>query len=180
MSMNEATAKMRVEREAREKEPTFEPLPEEHQDLALKALLAFAGSPSAAAEAMKHQYGVTVDPKELARMRDHTHAERYAALQREYAADIEEAMVRELRELARAAMHGERMGIENAVKALPNLPPVPAAQVALNLSKIKTSNIDKLLALTGRPTTITETRSAEDIMRALVAKNVLTLEAPDA
>lgn len=154
-------------------------LTEADSETALKALLAFAGSPSAAREALIHQYGIDAPEKELVKLRDVTHAERYSALQTQYAADIEEAMIRELRELARAAMHGERLGIENAVKALPKLPPIPAAQVALNLSKIKQTNIDKLLALTGRPTTITETRSAADLLRALAAKGVVELEAGD-
>lgn len=171
--MADASARIDAENLAQEaavSKVTPEP---EHEEMALKALIAFAGSPSAASEALRAQYGITASPEELARMRDHTHAERYAALQESYAPDIEQAMVRELRELARAAMMGERLGIEKALTALPNMPPVPAAQIALNLSKIKQTNIDKLLALTGRPTTITESRSAEDLIRALVAKNIL-------
>lgn len=150
-------------------------------DRGLKALLAFGGSPTAAHRALKEAFELDIPTGTLKSWRDNVHAELYAKLQEEYGPEIEKAMVRDIRDLARAASTVERLAIEHALEALErgHVRPAEAAQIALNLSKVKQSNIDKLLALTGRPQQITEHRSAAEIIRALEAKGVLELEAGD-
>lgn len=141
----------------------------------LNALIAFGGSPTQAAQALKDAFELDVPTSTLRTWRDATYAERYVALQAEHGHEIEQAIVRDTRDLARAAAHVERMAIEKAVEAMQhtNLRATDAAQIAVNMSKLKQSNIDKLLALTGRPQAITEHRSAQELIRALAAKGVL-------
>lgn len=61
-------------------------------------------------------------------------------------------MVREVRDLARAAVIAERLAVERVIEEMSRercrLDP---STTALNMSKVKVSNIDKMLALTGRP-----------------------------
>lgn len=157
---------------------------EDHITKGLNALLAFGGSPAAASKALKQAFALAIPAKTLQTWRDSTHADRYAALQAEFGPEIEQAIVRDTRDLARAATTVERLAIEQAYEALESgaVRPEVAAQIALNMSKVKQSNLDKLLALTGRPQQITEHRSAAEIIRALRAKGVVEvaeLEAGD-
>jgi hypothetical protein len=140
----------------------------------LNALLAFGGSPSAASKALEETYGLTVPMGTLRTWRDTTHADTYSALQNQHGPAIEQAMVREVRDLARAAALAERLAIEKVTLELEKehsrLDP---AQAALSMSKVKDTNVNKLLALTGRPSQITEHRSANELLRALEARGVL-------
>jgi hypothetical protein len=111
----------------------------------------------------------------LRKWRDSTHSERYAQLQADHGKDIEEAMVRDTRDLARAAAIAERLAIEKTIDELEaDRSRIDPAQAAVAMSKVKQSNIDKMLALTGRPQSITEHRNATELLRALEAKGVLT------
>jgi hypothetical protein len=139
----------------------------------LNALISFGGSPAQAHRALIEAFDLEIPKETLRSWRDSTHAERYTKLQRDHGAQIEDALVRDTRDLARAAAAVERLAIEKTVDALEGGRLDPS-QVAVNMSKIKQSNIDKLLALTGRPNQIVENRSATDILRALEAKGVLT------
>ena len=140
----------------------------------LNALIAFGGSPTAASKAIREAFDLEVPVGTLRTWRDATHAERYSKLQTEHAKDIEEAMVRDTRDLARAASLAERMAIEKTIESLETSTRLDPAQAAVAMSKVKTSNIDKMLALTGRPQQITENRNANELLRALEAKGVLT------
>lgn len=153
-------------------------IPDQDVQRALHALLAFGGSPSPASRALKDEFDLDISRDVLKRWRDTTYADRYAALQREHGADIEQAIVRETRDLARSAALVERMAIDRAMDEILDgrVRPEQLAQIALNMAKVKQSNIDKLLALTGRPQQITEHRDLDAIMRALAAKGLL--EAP--
>ena len=148
---------------------------EEEIGRALTTLVAFGGSPSNASRALKETFDLEISPSKLKSWRDFTYADRYVALQTDHAAAIEEAIVRDTRDLARAAAQVERLAIEKAIDAIEdgNVRPEVASQIALNMAKLKQSNIDKLLALTGRPQAITEHRSAAEIIRALAAKGVV-------
>ncbi len=44
------------------------------------------------------------------------------------------------------------------------------SQTALNASKIKNTNVDQVLKLTGRPTVITEHKNADELLDGLMAK----------
>jgi hypothetical protein len=144
----------------------------------LNALVAFGGSPSQASRALAEAFDLDVPATTLRAWRDSVYAERYVQLQAEHGAEIEQAIIRDTRDLARAAAHVERLAIEQAVEGLHagRIRPTEASQIAVNMAKLKQSNIDKLLALTGRPQAITEHRSAQELIRALAAKGVLELE----
>jgi hypothetical protein len=144
----------------------------------LTALVAFGGAAGPASRALKDTFDLRVPPDTLKRWKEHTHAERYATLQVEHAGQIEDAMVRELRDLVRASGQAERMAVEQTIESLERggIRPSEVASIAVGMSKVKQSSIDKMLALTGRPQTITEHRSAAEILRALEAKGVLALE----
>jgi hypothetical protein len=153
------------------------------QDIAraLNALVAFGGSPSQASRALAEAFDLDVPATTLRAWRDSVYADRYVALQTEHGHEIEQALIRDTRDLARAAAHVERLAIEQAVEGLHagRIRPTEAAQIAVNMAKLKQTNIDKLLALTGRPQAITEHRSAQELIRALAAKGVLELESGD-
>lgn len=140
----------------------------------LNALIAFGGSPTAASKALREAFDLEVPVSTLRKWRDATHAERYSKLQADHSAQIEEAMVRDTRDLARAAGLAERLAVEKVIEELESgnsrLDP---SQAAVNMSKVKQSNIDKMLALTGRPHQIVENRNAGEIIRALESKGVL-------
>ena len=149
-------------------------------DKALYALLAL-GSPSAASRALDEAFGLEIKPATLTRWRTATHAERYAQLAENHGADIEAAMVRELRDIVMAATGVMREAIEKTAYAVENEPhrirPTEFAQIAASMAKVQQQAIDKMLALTGRPQSITENRSAAEIIRALEAKGVKLLDA---
>lgn len=152
--------------------PAVTPAPGESIERALTALLAFGGSAKAAAVALDG----AIDVETLERWRDIEHADQYAALQAEHGKDIEEAMVREMRDIARLALSGQRLAVEKAIEGLDRANPRDAAQIALNLAKVTQAGVDKILALTGRPTTISEHRSATELIRALASKGVIEVE----
>lgn len=143
----------------------------------LNALIAFGGSPSAAQRALKDTFELDIARDVLTRMRDSTHAAQYAQLQADMGNDIEQAIIRETRDLARSAALVERMAVDKAMDEVltGRLRGTEAAQIALNMAKVKQSNIDKLLALTGRPQQITEHRDLNALMNALRSKGILEI-----
>lgn len=142
----------------------------------LYALIAFGGSPAPASRALKDAFGLDVNPATLRTWRDATHQQRYTDLQIKHAQDIEDAMVRDTRDLARAAGVIVREAIELTHDKIEKFGHMiranEAAQIAASMAKVQQTQIDKMLTLTGRPDQITETRSAADIIRALAAKGV--------
>jgi hypothetical protein len=124
---------------------------------------------------LREAFDLDVPVSTLRKWRDATHAEQYAKLQADHGKEIEDAMIRDTRDLARAAAIAERMAIEKTIDELEqDRSRMDPAQAAVAMSKVKQSNIDKMLALTGRPQSITEHRNATELLRALEAKGVLT------
>jgi hypothetical protein len=154
---------------------------EEDVSRALYALIAFGGNPAPAARALESAFDLKIPTSTLRSWREGKHANRYAQLQAEHANDIEEALVRDTRDIARAASAMTREAIERTAELMadPRLRATEAAQIAASMAKVQQSNIDKLLALTGRPQAITEHRSAQDIIRALQAKGVIEIESAE-
>lgn len=141
----------------------------------LNACLAFGGSPTAAARVINETWGWGVKGDWIRKWRDGRHSELYAGLQEEHGAALEDVMIREVRDLARSAMYAERLALDKVIEQMsaPGSTRLNPDQVAANMAKVTDTNVNKLLSLTGRPTAITENRSASDLMRALEAKGVI-------
>ncbi len=147
---------------------------DEQQTRGLLALVACAGSASAAAQALEQQ-GHPI-PVSTLRTWTATRRDELDGLRDRYAPQLEEEIVRQLRDLALYAPRVQRKAIELAEERLDAGKDINPAQTAASLAKVAANATDKLLALTGRPTQITEHRSVEEITRGLVAAGVLVLD----
>ncbi len=80
--------------------------------------------------------------------------ERYMEIEDRFGREIEQQIVMEARDIALKAGQAERVGIEKVMEEIENgsLTGRELAQATYALSKIKSTNVDKVLALTGRPT----------------------------
>lgn len=117
---------------------------------------------------------IVIRPDTLKHWRDIAYQDLYMRIAHEYATKLEALVIQETRELAAMAARAERLAIEQTEAALTEgrVAGKDASKIAADMSKVKTTNIEKLLALTGRPTNITETRTAADLLRSLEAAGV--------
>ena len=102
-----------------------------------------------------------------------SHIERYEALREEWSRNVERNIANDMRDAAAAAVKAEKRAVERAVERLEDGSDEDPARSALNLARAAQSNTDKMLALTGRPQYISETRNVTEILRSLVAQGVL-------
>lgn len=97
-------------------------------------------------------------------------------LRREIAPKLEEQLTGDMLDEARYATTVIDMAIRRTEEALRRNIVADPARVARDLSQLRSQAIDKRLALEGRPTSITETRNQDEIIRSLegmgVAKQV--------
>jgi hypothetical protein len=137
----------------------------------LSALIAYPSLPDAKAFIEDHGYGISEAALEVFRKRcaapNNPLGDEFAAMRRELAPVLEASLADEMLENARYATLVERAAIESVEKRLARGLEKDPATVARNLSMIRTQSIDKRLALQGRPTTIAENRSVDDLVRAL-------------
>lgn len=99
--------------------------------------------------------------------RDQSHSERYQELATQHARRVEDTITQQARETALLAAEVERQAIEATAVQIATGQIKDASTAARNLSTVKGINVDKLLTLTGRPTQITHTLSAEEVLREL-------------
>ena len=102
-----------------------------------------------------------------------SHIERYETLREEWSRNVERNIANDMRDAAAAAVKAEQLAVEHAVKRLEAGTDEDPARSALNLARAAQSSTDKMLALTGRPQYISETRNVTEILRSLVAQGVL-------
>jgi hypothetical protein len=145
----------------------------EEVDVAMRTLAALFGDVYATARVLDEQSVTFVSPELLAEWRQGQHRELYEKYADELAPGLEEAIIRRQRELAARATALEdrllgRIEKELNDRTLNNTPQALAA-----VTKAKQTAVDKLFTLTQRPTQITETRNAADIVRQLEALRVL-------
>lgn len=150
------------------------PFTAEEIETGLMAMIAWAGNASAASRYLKAEKKLDVSASTLNGWK-RTHAPRYLELSEKYQDQMEDALAHEFREVAAVATQAERLAVEKAVERLEKGQDQDPARSAASLSKVKQVNTDKLMTLTQRPTTITETRNADEIIRSLVAKGVLAI-----
>lgn len=153
------------------------PYTDQEVDWALSALVAYSGNGEAA---VKYLAGVAGDRRvppaaELEEWARTEHWERYEKAREQWSGLKEKALAGDMRDAAVEAVKAQRLAVAKAVEKLEkDEDPFPASSAAA-LARVAQSNTDKLLALTGRPSQITENRSAAESVRALAALGVLKL-----
>jgi hypothetical protein len=147
----------------------------DQQDIskALTVLAFKAGNYSHAIAALK-EMGLEVTQVRLKGWAEREYEDQYKAIRDKYQGEFEAEAIRDMRDHLRRAAEAERLLIQKAVDLVDKTFSAKDASVAaLNMAKIKQSNVDKLLALTGRPSTIIEDRGVEPIIESLIAKKIL-------
>lgn len=132
--------------------------------------LALAGGNAARAAA-----GLDVGERSLQRWR-RSHAEEYERVRRELAPQLEAVAVSEAYERVLELGRLEAL-VAAKLEAAVEAGEIPARDLPGALRNITTSkaiNVDKILALSGRPTQVVEHRSATDIVRRLAALGAVT------
>lgn len=142
---------------------------------ALVYLARYHGRASMAHTALKEERGLDVPVTTLQAWKG---GEEFEAVSRTFAQRLEDELIREARENAHAAAAVERQGLERIERMLEanNVRPSDVAAMVNAATATKVKNIDKVLAMTGRPQVITERRDFGNIVDALVQKGVLKLD----
>jgi hypothetical protein len=127
---------------------------------------------------LRKEYDTQVTPQTIRKWRDDTHSKRYAELHDKYKDEIENDAIRRMRERLRLVDQAEMLAITRVISQLEDqkLTGKDAALAALNMSRVKAQNIEKLMQLTGRPTQIIEDRSGnvtDQVLRELMGKGVI-------
>lgn len=146
-------------------------------DRALTLMLFGVSMPDIIA-VMKNEYNTNVTPQTLRRWKDDTHAKRYAELHDKHKDEIENDAIRRMRERIRLVDQAEMLAVTKVITQLEQgrLDGAQASQAALNMSRVKSQNVEKLMQLTGRPTQIIEDRSGsqtEAVLRELMGTGVI-------
>lgn len=116
----------------------------------------------------------------LTRWCTHQYAGRYGELRDKYSAELEERLVHNLRERAVRAGEVSDLAVEAAYDRLIAGQDDDPAKTAANLSRVTQISADKMLAVSGRPTSIREDRrNPEEILRSLIAKYPQMISLPD-
>lgn len=146
-------------------------------DEALLALAAWGGDALAACRYLESRGRRAPRSDQLRGWARCTHLERYEALRNQLAEQAEQQLANEMRDVSRMAIDATRVAIEKAMGRLDLGRDDDPARSAANLAKVSQVSLDKMLALTGRPTVIHGSREPDEILRKLVAMGVL--KAPD-
>ncbi len=144
----------------------------------LFALTAWAGNSRRAAKFLESEKGIKIHQSTLEGWKQ-SHGDEYDKIREDYSAQLEGTLANEFRDVARLAVEAQRLAVETAMTQLANGRDQDPARSAANLARVSQSSTDKLLALTGRPTQITETRDVSQILRSLAARGVLELPEGD-
>jgi hypothetical protein len=135
-------------------------------------MLALAGDSPTKATAMLKHGGIKVSRAALAEWRD-ADPERWSRIRENAAARIERDVAHTARALAIDYAQLEAEAIAETRLKLASGDTRDPSTVARNAAVGKGINVDKLLLLEGRPTAITEQRSADDVLRGLAAKGYI-------
>lgn len=139
---------------------------------ALMAMVACGGDARLAAEELiDDEFQVPVAT--LRRWKSETHADRYMRLEEKYGAELEEITIGKLRKNADRAAEVEAGLLEEmtAEKVAPEMRPQALRAVA----DVKAKSVDKLLALTGRPSDGKTSTDTAALIRSLASKGLVKL-----
>lgn len=145
---------------------------------ALIALVAWAGNYTATVHALKSEGKMSISSSLLSEWARFTHAPEYAELREKYAEQMEAQLIAEYRDVARQSVEVQRAALDKALDRVRAGDDNDPAKTAAHAARVAQTMTDKMLSLSGRPTSIREDRNVEQILRSLVARGVLT--APDA
>lgn len=147
---------------------------EEDITAGLMAMIAWAGNSQAAAKYLKAEKQIDV-PLSTLNSWKRVHGTRYEELREKYSGEMEASLAHEFRDVARLAVEAERLAIEKATARLRKGEDQDPGRTAANLSRVAQSSTDKLMTVTSRPTQITETRGAQEIVRSLMSRGIIRL-----
>lgn len=147
-----------------------------HQDNEVNlelALSAIAVCPTVAhaTTLLKENYGVTATPLHLRHLAT-AHVEELQQLREKIAPKIEQAVATNMLSNVWEATEVENMAIERTREMLEEGRIADPSKVARDIADVKAKNVDKRLALEGRPQKVTEHRNLDEIVRALEGKGV--------
>jgi hypothetical protein len=147
------------------------------------ALSAIATCPTMAhAATLLKEQGITCTPAKLRTMAS-LHSEELDKLRERVAPKIEAAAANNMLSTVWEASEVQNLAIERAKEMLEEGRVADPSKVARDLADVMAKNVDKRLALQGRPTQISEHRNTDEVIRALegmgVAKRVEIGQADD-
>jgi len=128
-------------------------------------LTAVFGSPKTASTYLR-DHGEDISPGAIANWKK-AYRDQFLELADKHSAELEATIVQECRETAVLAAEVERLALTRVVENTDKLQPKDAGQTAAYAAKIKGTNLQQVLALTGRPQKIVEHRPSEEVMREL-------------
>lgn len=137
--------------------------PPETVEAGFTALALANGNARIARENLAEQ-GIDVAERTLARWRSQP---RYIELHEQRKAEIEQAAIRQWREITVTGAHAQLLATERAIEGMDDLDAKDASAVAKNLAIATGVAADKLLIFTDRPNQITQHREPEQILRQL-------------
>jgi hypothetical protein len=146
-------------------------------DRALTLMLFGTSIPDVISILLK-EYETPVSPQTLRKWRDDTYVKRYAELHEKHKDEIENDAIRRMRERLRLVDQAEMLAVTRVITELQSqkLSGKDAAMAALQMSRVKAQNVEKLMQLTGRPTQIIEDRTGDvtnQVLRELMGKGVI-------
>lgn len=145
----------------------------------LLALIFWTGNASAAARALKAEGKLDVAASTLTSWSRERYAERYSDLREKYQEQIEQEIIKEQRELIGLSLQTVRAALEKSQKRLDDGRDDDPGRTAANVARVHQSLTDKMLSLSGRPTSIREDRNVDEILRSLQARGVIHLPESD-
>lgn len=144
----------------------------------LTAVVVCAGNFAAASRFLENE-GLTVKPMTLRGWCQQRYPERYAELRERYAAELETHLIHDMRDLAVQGMEIQRLALDKTYERLVSGRDDDPSKTAANVSRVVQTNVDKMLAVSGRPTSIREDRNLGEVLRSLAAKGIIELPPED-
>jgi hypothetical protein len=137
-----------------------------------QAIVALALSPKISdAMAYMKSAGYQITEIQLENIKRNKAAE-VEKVRKQYAPQLEAKLTGDMLDEARYATEVINLAIQRTEERLKANLVIDPARVARDLSQIRSQGIEKKLALEGRPTSITENRTPDEIVRALVGMGV--------
>lgn len=144
----------------------------EQVTMGLMAVVAWAENYAAAHRDLKER-GLSVSYSTLRNWVTDIHREEYEELREKYADEKEKQMAHQFRDVAARAVHLQNLALDKAEKRLIDGDDHEPAKTAMLASNVSHRAVDRLMALTNRPTKITESRDIGEVIRSLAGLGVL-------